>query len=431
MSGQQPGLAPVFNMSEIEDTEGVQVLSDAEETAGGEQSLVELLSDDEGETQVVKPDGQVNGGGAGSAAVANGDGVNGVAEESMEVDPNKPPPFDTNWRNSHATTADKLGFALENRRLFHDAVFLVGEDKEEVTGHKSILGICSPVFEELFFGSAAEEEPKTEEVYAFQDQEPSAFKAMLKFLYTNTFDVSLWNAIGVMRAARAFEVPELLARTGEFLKRNLTEKNSITFYQAAQLFQEKILEESAFEFLLNNFWAVAKSDDFLNITYSNLCKFLDQDEINISELDFFNAVLRWAQHECERQDMKDTSENLRAVLHDALALVRFTLMSPKEFALQVVPKFILSPIEVITIFQHLSVELEERDGLPEVFCKSESRKKVRLSNPNLLVQNLKSTRLRVRVRPCDRFITAKAPAPTPVAATPSPTPNPRKRPSYH
>jgi hypothetical protein len=58
--------------------------------------------------------------------------------------------------------------------------------------------------------------------------------------------------------------------------------------------------------------------------------------------------------------MKDTSENLRSVLSDALALVRFTLMSPKEFALQVVPKFILSPIEVITIFQHLSVELEER-----------------------------------------------------------------------
>jgi len=169
----------------------------------------------------------------------------------------------------------------------------------------------------------------------------------------------------------------------------------------------------------------------LNITFSNLCKFLDQDEINISELDFFNAVLRWAQHECERQDMKDTSENLRSVLSDALALVRFTLMSPKEFALQVVPKFILSPIEVITIFQHLSVELEERDGLPEVFCKSESRKKLRQSNPNLLVQNLKSTRLRVRVRPCDRFIPTPKALPTPPPTTTTPTPSARKRPSYH
>ena len=73
--------------------------------------------------------------------------------------------------------------------------------------------------------------------------------------------------------------------------------------------------------------------------------------------------------------------------------------------------------------------LFSRDGLPEVFCKSESRKKIRQSNPNLLVQNLKSTRLRVRVRPCDRFIQPKAPIP--VMTTPSPTPNPRKRSSHH
>jgi len=425
---------PVFNMSELDDS-GAVVLSDSEEV-GGNKDMVELGdSDDEQATQVINPASEVKAeGGTAPLPNGNGTGLNGDGgAEGMEVEdsgkPASPPPFNTQWRTTCSNTSEKMAFALENRRLFHDAVFLVGEDKEEITGHKTILGICSSVFEELFFGAGTENEPKTDEVYEFIDQEPSAFKAMLKFLYTSVFDVSLWNAIGVMRAARAFDVPELLARTGEFLKRNLTEKNAITFYQAAQLFQEKHLEEAAFDFLLNNFWAVAKTDDFLNITFSNLCKFLDQDEINISELDFFNSVLRWAQHECERQDMKDTSENLRSVLSDALALVRFTLMSPKEFALQVVPKFILSPIEVITIFQHLSVELEERDGLPEVFCKSESRKKLRQSNPNLLVQNLKSTRLRVRVRPCDRFVSTK---PVPVATPPAPpTPAARKRPSYH
>jgi len=68
----------------------------------------------------------------------------------------------------------------------------------------------------------------------------------------------------------------------------------------------------------------------------------------------------WATYECERQDMKDTTENLRSILGDALALVRFTQMSPKEFALQIVPRFILSQTEVVTIFQHLSVQWDER-----------------------------------------------------------------------
>ena len=183
-------------MSEIEETEGVTIVSDAED-ADADKNMVELSSDDEA-TQVVGGSGtaevkaeavdiSVNGG-ASSADLANGEtqvvnqnGTNGG--ESMDVDPNKPPsppPFDTQWRTTHPLTTDKLGFALENKRLFHDATFLVGDDKEEITGHKSILAICSPVFEELFFGAAASNESKAEEVYAFQDQEPSAFRAMLK-----------------------------------------------------------------------------------------------------------------------------------------------------------------------------------------------------------------------------------------------------------
>jgi hypothetical protein len=112
--------------------------------------------------------------------------------------------------------------------------------------------------------------------------------------------------------------------------------------------------------------------------------------------------------------LKDTSENLRGVLQEALTMIRFTLMSPKEFALQVVPKFILSPLEVITIFQHLSVDLDERDSLPAVFCKSESRKKLKYSSAAAaaLVDNVKSTRLRVRIRPCDRFTAAVKKDPT-------------------
>jgi len=193
---------PVFNMSEIEESEGVTVLSDAEEV-DADKSMVELSSDEEGATQVVNPgtaevksevgegSGTANPAPApdanGETQVVNGNGTNGILDgaegESMEVDPNKPAspaPFDVNWRNTHPLTTDKLGFALVNKRLFHDAVFLVGDDKEEVTGHKAILAICSPVFEELFFGASADSEPKTEEVYAFQDQEPSAFRAMLK-----------------------------------------------------------------------------------------------------------------------------------------------------------------------------------------------------------------------------------------------------------
>lgn len=173
---------PVFNMAELDDS-GAVVLSDTED-GDAPKEMVELDSDEDptqviGQPTDVKPEDGAVANGNGAAGEPNGDGEGG-----MDVDdPNKvpsPPPFNQLWRNNCSNTAEKMAFALENRRLFHDAVFLVGEDKEEITGHKTILGICSSVFEELFFGAGTENEPKTDEVYEFQDQEPSAFKAMLK-----------------------------------------------------------------------------------------------------------------------------------------------------------------------------------------------------------------------------------------------------------
>jgi hypothetical protein len=344
---------------------------------------------------------------AGAAATNGVDGqvvTNGDSTEAGAMD-TAPPKWNNKWRHDYKSTIGKMGFALEHRKLFHDVTFIVGdgEEKEEVTGHKTILAICSSVFEEMFYGEEVQASPDEVELL---EQEPSAFKAMLKYLYTQMYDeVNLLNAIGVLRASKTFDLPDLLEKTGEYLKANLTDSNAVTFYQAAQEFEVEGLEKSAMEFLLNNFWAVAKANDFMNMTYPNLCKFLDEDRINISELDFFNALLRWAEAECSRQDLKDTAENLRLVLQDALALIRFPLMTPREFALQVVPKYILTPTEVITIFQHLSVELDERSTLPAVFCKSESRKKLKLSSTqptSNIIDKVKATRLRVRVRPCDR-----------------------------
>lgn len=43
-------------------------------------------------------------------------------------------------------------------------------------------------------------------------------------------------------------------------------------------------------------------------------------------------MLKWAVAECERRQLKDTMENLRLVLGDALFLVRIPTMTLEEFA---------------------------------------------------------------------------------------------------
>ena len=119
----------------------------------------------------------------GGAAVARTNGVdgdgqlaNGNGEAAMDTAHSK---WNTKWRHDFKTTVGKLGFALEHRKLFHDVTFIVGDgdEKEEVTGHKTILSICSSVFEEMFYGEEVQASPDEVELL---EQEPSAFKAMLK-----------------------------------------------------------------------------------------------------------------------------------------------------------------------------------------------------------------------------------------------------------
>jgi len=184
---------PVFSMIELADSGAIALPDVAAMT-----EMVDLGGWEDQATQVILPPSEVKVDEEGSGTLPNedsipvtgteihleGDAVAAVHAETsgegmMEVEDSDKPTFNRFWRSNCSTTTEKMGFALENEYLFHDVVFWVGEDKEKITAHKPILGICSSVFEELFYGVGAEN-GKAEEVYEFPDLEPSAFRAMLK-----------------------------------------------------------------------------------------------------------------------------------------------------------------------------------------------------------------------------------------------------------
>lgn len=63
-----------------------------------------------------------------------------------------------------------------------------------------------------------------------------------------------------------------------------------------------------------------------------LCAILERDTLSIRENRLFEAVARWAEAECYRQQLPPTAENKQKVLGRALPLIRFPLMSVEEFA---------------------------------------------------------------------------------------------------
>jgi len=63
-----------------------------------------------------------------------------------------------------------------------------------------------------------------------------------------------------------------------------------------------------------------------------LCAVLERDTLSIRESRLFGAVVRWAEAECQRQQLPVTFGNKQKVLGRALSLIRFPLMTIEEFA---------------------------------------------------------------------------------------------------
>lgn len=70
----------------------------------------------------------------------------------------------------------------------------------------------------------------------------------------------------------------------------------------------------------------------LLVCEDTLCAVLERDTLSIRENRLFEAVVRWAEAECYRQQLPLTSENKQRVLGKALPLIRFPLMTVEEFA---------------------------------------------------------------------------------------------------
>jgi len=75
-------------------------------------------------------------------------------------------------------------------------------------------------------------------------------------------------------------------------------------------------------------------------------------------------INRWAQKECEKQELETTPENNRLVLKGLLKHIRFPLMSSKDFAVHVAPSEILSDKEMISLLIQYSIPASERANLP-------------------------------------------------------------------
>ncbi|XP_059774866.1 BTB/POZ domain-containing protein 2 isoform X1 [Balaenoptera ricei] len=330
------------------------------------------------------PPVSVSGPGPGAQAAAGGERA---AEEPGAGALLREPVY--NWQATKPTVKERFAF-LFNNEVLCDVHFLVGKGlgAQRIPAHRInhpsicpslhptvietvltediffpvgltfrfVLAVGSAVFDAMFNGGMATTSTEIE----LPDVEPAAFLALLKFLYSDEVQIGPETVMTTLYTAKKYAVPALEAHCVEFLKKNLRADNAFMLLTQARLFDEPQLASLCLENIDKNTADAITAEGFTDIDLDTLVAVLERDTLGIREVRLFNAVVRWSEAECQRQQLQVTPENKRKVLGKALALIRFPLMTIEEFAAGPAQSGILVDREVVSLFLHFTVNPKPR-----------------------------------------------------------------------
>ncbi|KAF1614516.1 UNVERIFIED_CONTAM: BTB/POZ domain-containing protein 1, partial [Eudyptes pachyrhynchus] len=164
------------------------------------------------------------------------------------------------------------------------------------------------------------------------DVEPAAFLALLRFLYSDEVQIGPETVMTTLYTAKKYAVPALEAHCVEFLTKHLRADNAFMLLTQARLFDEPQLASLCLDTIDKSTVDAISAEGFTDIDIDTLCAVLERDTLSIRESRLFGAIVRWAEAECQRQQLAVTFGNKQKVLGKALSLIRFPLMTIEEFA---------------------------------------------------------------------------------------------------
>jgi hypothetical protein len=89
---------------------------------------------------------------------------------------------------------------------------------------------------------------------------PSAFKALLRYLYTNVFKIEDEDILSVMRKAKEYQLDRLYSHTVGYCHEKISEENVVNWIIQTDEFGLEELRALTFEFLARNFEKVRSLD---------------------------------------------------------------------------------------------------------------------------------------------------------------------------
>ncbi len=258
--------------------------------------------------------------------------------------------YHDDWQSSKKTVLQRNAFMFNNE-LMSDVSFVCGESSRIFHAHKYVLATSSAVFFDTFYRNLA----RKEYPIRVSDADEESFKEFLRFLYTDDCKLTAENTIRVMCLAKKYFVSSLEEKCCEFLGASIKPDNVFVMLEQAVKFDAKELEAKCWEFVSRQTRQCLNTKAFCEIGLHTLNALLKKKTFGITEVELFQAILKWADSECTRQglNIKDDKMARRRVLGDSVYEIRFLAISLENLVKYVSPTGVLTETEVVSITQKL------------------------------------------------------------------------------
>ncbi|KAL9955525.1 hypothetical protein ACROYT_G036861 [Oculina patagonica] len=174
-------------------------------------------------------------------------------------------------------------------------ITLVVKDGKEFKAHKDVLSEASPYFEKMLNSDMKESK---EEVVRLEMFSESVIAATLEFIYTGSVQILTQEmAEGLIVIADYLSLPRLKIQAEEIVMDELDATNCISSFYFAERYQCEELVLKARQFIVANFSALSKTEEFLNMPSKEVEMWISSDDIDVTaEEDVFKIILAWIKH---------------------------------------------------------------------------------------------------------------------------------------
>ena len=211
----------------------------------------------------------------------------------------------------HGTTVLKELSSLREQCCFCDAILQTG-DGEKFAVHRCVLVAASSYFRAMFCDSF--EEAYQSSSIVLENVSAKGFKPVLDCLYTGKLDLTDEIVYEVLSVAHMLQLEDIMKTCESHLRKNISADTILTNLKLAERYELSGHQKAIDTFILQNFVAISKHDNFKELTKNQLCKYLKN--VKGKEVEIYRSAKRWLQASQNREN--DVGDILRFINFKAM-----------------------------------------------------------------------------------------------------------------